>query len=222
MWLAVKGSYRSVEKVFLTACVFYLAYVAAGFLVRPDWLEVVSAVAAPTAQGRLSVSGYARGAGRHDDRAVDAVLSSSFYCGQRSGGQGPAGYTCRRYCRLSRGKRGGIFHYPRLRCHLVQGWHKDEKTAEQAALALRPLAGPYCAWLFAFGLFNASMFAAAILPLSTAYTVCEAFGWESSWIRSFPKPRSLRPLLFYDFFLGARYTDTHPTPCCDHVHFPGY
>jgi NRAMP (natural resistance-associated macrophage protein)-like metal ion transporter len=48
MWLAVKGTYKSVEKVFLTACLFYVSYVVTGFLVRPDWLEVVSSVAAPT------------------------------------------------------------------------------------------------------------------------------------------------------------------------------
>src|SRR5207249_8768574 len=53
------------------------------------------------------------------------------------------------------------------------------ETAQDAALALRPLAGKYASALFAFGLFNASVFAASILPLSTTYYVCEAFGWES-------------------------------------------
>jgi Mn2+/Fe2+ NRAMP family transporter len=53
------------------------------------------------------------------------------------------------------------------------------ETAKDAALSLKPLAGEYCSWLFAFGLLNASLFAASILPLSTAYTICEAFGWES-------------------------------------------
>ena len=48
MWLAVKGTYRSVEKVFLTACVFYIAYVVVGFMVRPDWVSVVSAIGSPT------------------------------------------------------------------------------------------------------------------------------------------------------------------------------
>jgi len=56
-------------------------------------------------------------------------------------------------------------------------------TAKDAALALRPLAGSYAATLFAFGLLNASLFSAAILPLSTAYVVCEAFGWESGMDR---------------------------------------
>jgi len=58
-------------------------------------------------------------------------------------------------------------------------------SAEEAAMALKPLAGDYCTWLFAFGLLNASLFAASILPLSTAYTVCEAFGWESSLDQKF-------------------------------------
>jgi len=53
------------------------------------------------------------------------------------------------------------------------------ETAGDAAVALRPLAGPWASALFAFGLFNASLFAASILPLSTSYYVCEAFGWES-------------------------------------------
>ncbi len=58
-------------------------------------------------------------------------------------------------------------------------------SASDAALALKPLAGKYASTLFALGLLNASLFAASILPLSTAYTVCEAFGWESSVNRKF-------------------------------------
>ena len=57
------------------------------------------------------------------------------------------------------------------------------ETAKDAALALGPLAGRYASILFALGLLNASLFSAAILPLSTAYTVCEAFGWENSLSR---------------------------------------
>ena len=59
------------------------------------------------------------------------------------------------------------------------------ETAKDAAQALKPLAGPNAATLFAFGLLNASVFSAAILPLSTAYVVCEAFGWEMGVSRSF-------------------------------------
>ncbi|MDO8536617.1 MAG: divalent metal cation transporter, partial [Candidatus Omnitrophota bacterium] len=53
------------------------------------------------------------------------------------------------------------------------------ETAKDAALALKPLAGKYCSTLFAFGLLNASVFSAMILPLATAYSVCEGLGWET-------------------------------------------
>jgi Mn2+/Fe2+ NRAMP family transporter len=59
------------------------------------------------------------------------------------------------------------------------------KVASDAAEAMRPLAGDYAFILFAFGLFNASLFAASILPLSTAYTVCEGLGLESGVDKSF-------------------------------------
>jgi len=58
-------------------------------------------------------------------------------------------------------------------------------SADQAAKALAPIAGQYASYLFAAGLLFASVFAASILPLSTAYTVCEAFGWEAGIDRSF-------------------------------------
>jgi Mn2+/Fe2+ NRAMP family transporter len=71
------------------------------------------------------------------------------------------------------------------------------ETADQAAMALAPLAGRYASWLFAFGLFNASLFAAAILPLSTAYYVTESFGWESGIDKKWGEARQ-----FYWLFTG--------------------
>jgi Mn2+/Fe2+ NRAMP family transporter len=59
------------------------------------------------------------------------------------------------------------------------------QVAADAAEAMRPLAGDYAFILFAFGLFNASLFAASILPISTAYTVCEGLGFESGVDKSF-------------------------------------
>jgi Mn2+/Fe2+ NRAMP family transporter len=63
--------------------------------------------------------------------------------------------------------------------------HHDIHDAADAAYALRPLAGDYAYILFALGLFNASLFAASILPLSTAYTVCEGLGFESGVDKKF-------------------------------------
>jgi Mn2+/Fe2+ NRAMP family transporter len=59
------------------------------------------------------------------------------------------------------------------------------KTAEDAAVALAPLAGKYASILFAIGLANASLFAASILPLSTAYSICEGMGWEAGVSKDF-------------------------------------
>ena len=59
------------------------------------------------------------------------------------------------------------------------------QSASDAALALQPLAGSYCTILFGFGLLNASLLTASILPLSTAYAVTEAFGWEHGVSKSF-------------------------------------
>jgi Mn2+/Fe2+ NRAMP family transporter len=77
------------------------------------------------------------------------------------------------------------------------------ETAKDAALALAPLAGKYCTWLFSFGLLNASLFAASILPLSTAYTICEAFGWESSLDRKFAEAPQFYGLYSLMILLGA-------------------
>lgn len=184
MWLAVKGTYSSVEKVFLTACVFYVAYVVAGFLIEPDWMEVVEAFAAPTLradtaflvmltglvgttiapwmQFYLQASVVDKGLRVQDLKTVriDVVIGSL--------GVSVVAFFIILACAATLFKAG------------IQ-----IEEASQAALALEPIAGKYCTWLFAFGLFNASMFAAAILPLSTAYTICEAFGWESSLDKKF-------------------------------------
>ena len=76
------------------------------------------------------------------------------------------------------------------------GWDQ-RTTADQAAQALAPLAGRYASWLFAFGLFNASFFAASILPLATSYYICEAFGWESGIDRKWGEAKH-----FYTLYTG--------------------
>ena len=202
MWLAVKGTYRSVEKVFLIACVFYLAYVITGFLARPDWVDVIHAMAAPTfrtdtgylimlvglvgttiapwMQFYLQASVVDKGLSVKDLKAVriDVVVGSVLVS--------IVAFFIVLACAATLFKAGIVV-----------------ETAEEAALALKPLAGEYCTWLFAFGLFNASMFAAAILPLSTAYTVCEAFGWESSLDKKFSEAPQFYGLYCFTIFFSG-------------------
>jgi Mn2+/Fe2+ NRAMP family transporter len=77
------------------------------------------------------------------------------------------------------------------------------ETGEDAALALAPLAGKYASALFAFGLLNASLFAASILPLSTAYVVCEGMGWEEGVDKKFSEAPQFYGLYSLLIFVGA-------------------
>jgi len=179
VWLlVVKGTARVVERIFLAACVFYVAYLIAGFLARPDWGEVARGTLIPT----LPFTGPAL-------TMVVTLVGTTI---------APWMQFYLQSAIVEKGVR--VEDYPLSRLDVVvgciftdvvaffivlacaatiykAGGHID--TAKDAALALRPLAGKYASALFAFGLFNASVFAASILPLSTTYYVCEAFGWES-------------------------------------------
>jgi Mn2+/Fe2+ NRAMP family transporter len=81
--------------------------------------------------------------------------------------------------------------------------HVVVHDAGQAAAALEPLAGKYASILFAIGLLNASLFAASVLPLSTAYTVCEAFGFESGVDKRFGEAPIFFTLYLVIIVLGA-------------------
>jgi Mn2+/Fe2+ NRAMP family transporter len=77
------------------------------------------------------------------------------------------------------------------------------ETAADAARSLAPIAGRYASWLFAFGLLNASVFAASILPLSTSYTICESFGWESGVDKTWEEAKQFYVLYTALIALGA-------------------
>lgn len=184
MWLVVKGTYRFVERAFLTACVFYVAYLLTGFLVGPDWVEVVQALGAPTF--RMETSFVVMLVGLTGTTIAPWMM---FYLQSSIVDKG-LGISQLKAARLDvtigSVAVSVVAFFIVLTCAatLFKSGIKINEAAD-AALALEPLAGRYCSWLFAFGLFSASMFAASILPLSTAYTVCEAFGWESSLNKKF-------------------------------------
>jgi Mn2+/Fe2+ NRAMP family transporter len=77
------------------------------------------------------------------------------------------------------------------------------ETAKDAALSLKPLAGKNCTYLFAFGLVNASLFAASILPLSTTYLICEGLGWEAGIDKKFEEAPQFYGFYSLIIFLGA-------------------
>jgi len=177
-WLVVYGTYRRVENVFLIACVFYAAYLISGFLARPAWGEVLTRMVVPDFQWR----------GDYLVMTIAVVGTTiapwmQFYLQSAVVEKGIrlADY---RYCRYDVivgcvvAVVVAMFIMVACAATLYQE-HLPIQTAQDAARALAPLAGKYCAALFAFGLFNASLFAASVLPLSTAYCVCEGLGWET-------------------------------------------
>lgn len=180
VWLLVyKGDYKTTERVFLIASSIYLAYIASGYLAHPDWGEVgkafvtpnfklevgyvtlfvtiIGTTIAPWMQFYQQASLVDKGIRVEDYKyeIVDVIVGSIFAV--------------------------IVAAFIVIACGATI--HKQGimvESAKDAAIALGPLAGKYAQILFALGLLNASLFSAAILPLSTAYSVCEAFGWESS------------------------------------------
>jgi len=187
-YMVVRGSYKSTEKIFLVASIVYIAYIFAGVLSQPSWHEallatvqlphksvwgekaymymavaIVGTTIAPWMQFYLQSSIVEKGIRVKDYAAsrLDVIVGSLFT--------------------------DIVAWFIIVACAatlFVHGMGPIQEASE-AAEAMRPLAGDYAFILFAFGLFNASLFAASILPLSTAYTVCEGLGFESGVDKSF-------------------------------------
>ncbi len=178
VWLmVVKGSYKSVEKVFLVACVFYVSYIITGVIVRPDWGNVFEQFTHPQLSLESSEMTMLIGVvGTTIAPWMQFYLQASIV----EKGIKIADYKFARFDVVM----GGVVvqvvaFFIILVCSETLFKHGVRiETAKDAALSLAPLAGKYCTYLFAFGLINASLFAASILPLSTTYLICEGLGWE--------------------------------------------
>ena len=196
--LVVKGDYKSVEKIFLIASVFYIAYIVAGVLSGPNWhlamvetvklppvsvwrdhgylymtIAVIGTTIAPWMQFYLQSSIVEKGITVRELPAsrLDVIVGSIFT--------------------------DVVAWFIVVACAATLFVHgiRNIDAASDAAEAMKPLAGQYGFILFAAGLFNASLFAASILPLSTAYTVCEGMGFESGLDKSFREAK-----FFYWFY----------------------
>lgn len=182
-WLVIKGSYRRVEKIFLLMSLGFLAYIPAAFAAHPVWSNVGRQVFFPhldTSSGYLltavalvgtTISPYMQ------FYVQSSVADKGIHAGEYIFEQIDV-YSGTIFAVLIAGfvvVATGATLYPN---HPVQ-------TAIDAALSLKAFAGQYAGLLFGVGLFGASLLAAAVLPLSTAYGICEAFGFERGVSRSF-------------------------------------
>jgi len=186
--LVVRGTYSSIEKVFLAASGFYVCYIIAGVLAHPDWKAAAFATVTRPEAARMRNYGYVY--------MVIGLVGTTIAPWMQFYLQASVvekGITARQY-RASRWDviLGCIFTdvvawFIIVACAATlyaAGRHNIADGAD-AAQALRPLAGEYAYLLFAAGLFNASLFAASILPISTAYAVCEGLGFESGLDKRF-------------------------------------
>ena len=185
VWLlVVKGSYRVVEKIFLVICLVYLVYIPAAILAKPDWplvalntikpsfhfnnayvvtlIGVVGTTIAPWMQFYLQSSVVEKGIRKEEYWAsrIDVIVG----------------------CFLT--DIIALFIIVSCAATLFPAGIRIE-SAKDAAVALAPLAGKYASLLFAIGLANASLFSASILPLATAYYICEGMGWETGVSKTF-------------------------------------
>ncbi len=179
IWILIlKGNYRTAEKVFLWLTIFYFSYVISAYLVKPDWGVVLKSTFLPDFRFEFDYIYLAI-----------AVIGTTITPWMQFYLQSAV---------VDKGIRIEHLKYERLEVYLgafvtdffaffiivatgatlfPQGI--EISSAEEAALALKPLAGDYCFLLFALGFLNASLLGATILPLASSYAICEFFGWES-------------------------------------------
>lgn len=206
-WLVIKGSYRRVEKIFLIMSLGFLAYIPAAFAAHPSWNSVGRELILP-----------------HLDTSSGYLLTAVALVGT----------TISPYMQFfvqssvaDKGIHSGEYIYEQLDVYsgtifaviiagfviiasaaaLYQGHPLPVSiTALDAAQALRSFAGQYAGLLFGMGLFGASLLAAAVLPLSTSYGICEAFGFERGVSRSFKEAPVFQSIFTGLIILGVLIT----------------
>lgn len=183
-WLVVKGSYKRVEAVFLVMTLAFFAYPVAAVLAKPDWLEVGKGLVIPSFQFNGSyILLFVATIGTTLTPYMQLYIQSA---------------VAEKGVPLSELKLQRIDAYAgSIFADVIAAFiviatgatlfaqHIEVQTAQDAARALEPLAGPFASYLFAIGLFGASVLAAAVVPLTTTYSITEAIGFERGVSRSF-------------------------------------
>src|SRR6202790_5582016 len=193
--LVLKGTYRQVEVIFFLACGFYVTYIISAILAKPDWVVAARATVIPSLHFNSDYLIMLTGL------IGTTIAPWQFFYLQ-------AGFV---------EKKVGPRQYPQARADVLVGsiscmvivffiivataatlyvsGQRNITDAVQAAKALIPLAGKWAGFTFAFGLLNASLFAASILPLSTAHVICEGLGFEAGIDHKFKDAR-----IFYGLY----------------------
>ncbi|MGI9859797.1 Nramp family divalent metal transporter [Moorella naiadis] len=177
-WIVIKGSYKQVERIFLIASALYLCYIPSAILAKPAWGQVFQQMVIPHLNFNNNYLALLIGLiGTTIAPWMQFYLQSAIV---------EKGITVKQYNYSRLDVILGCLMTDIIAVFIVVACaatlylnNIHIETARDAALALEPLAGHWASLLFAFGLFNASVFSASILPLATAYYVCEALGFEA-------------------------------------------
>ncbi len=177
-FLAAKGNYKSVEKIFLVACTIYVTYIISGFLIKPDWKEAAIYSIKPSL---TFDSGYIYMLIGMVGTTIAPWMQFYLQSAVVEKGISVREYAASRLEVIVGCIMTDVVAFFIIVCcagaiYTVQP--RDIQSAAEAALGLKPF-GQYAFLLFSGGLLNASVFAACILPLSTAYSVCEGLGFEA-------------------------------------------
>jgi len=204
VWLLIlKGDYKIVERVFLAGCLVYMAYIVSGVLIAPDWLEIGKAIITPNINSITS----------KDMPIIVGLIGTSITPWMQF------------YIQSAVVEKGTeVKHLWHSKVDVIVGCitmlivtlfiivccaatlHNQGvviEDAKDAALALAPFAGKHASVLFGIGLFNASIFAAALLPLAASYYVCEGLGWESGVDKSFHEAPNFFTIFSALIFISA-------------------
>ncbi|MGA8087179.1 MAG: Nramp family divalent metal transporter [Terracidiphilus sp.] len=186
--MVVKGNYKTTEKIFIVASLVYITYIFAGVLSQPNWRQALVATIRPPEESAWRDKAYVYMAigmvGTTIAPWMQFYLQSSIV---EKGVFAKNFFAMRLDVTVGSLFQDVVAWFIVVACAATLYVHGMGAitVAADAAEAMRPLAGDYAFILFAFGLFNASLFAASILPISTAYTVCEGLGFESGVDKSF-------------------------------------
>jgi Mn2+/Fe2+ NRAMP family transporter len=183
-WLVVKGSYKKVERAFLLMSLVFLGYIVSAFLSKPDWSAVAVGMVKPSfSMDHAFLFAFVAVIGTTISPYMQVFVQSSVV---------EKGVTIDNYKKTKIDVWVGtifailiVFFIVVSTAATLNKAGIQVTTAADAAHALRPLAGRYAQTLFGLGLLGASMLAAGVLPLATAYSISEALGFEKGVSRSF-------------------------------------
>lgn len=208
-FIVIKGNYKTVEKIFLAASFFYICYIIAGVLAEPKWIEAARETVVPPPRREIFTNAYIYMLVATIGTTIAPWMQFYLQASIVEKGVTPRHYKASRLDVII-----GCFFTDIVAWFIIVACAAtlyvshvhDIRSGADAAAALRPLAGNYAFLLFGAGLFNASLFAASILPLSTAYTVCEGLGFESGLDRKFGEAKVFYWLYTILVGLGAAAT----------------